>query len=228
MSEKTADSKFPVTVAMESIEASNESKSSVEETTTSSPSELAPCALGIVAKDAALLADPRFLPLGSITDYAGTGDPSSTWIICDGRPLSRSTYAPLFGLIGTAYGSGNGTTTFNIPDLRGRTTIGAGGGNGLTNRPLASLGGQETVTLTTAQMPQHRHALSDPGHQHQESFYSSFGGPLQGAGHTAIPAQASIFTGVSFTGITMANTGGGQSHSNMQPYIALNKIIRVL
>lgn len=70
--------------------------------------------------------------------------------------------------------------------------------------------------------------ISDPGDVHRESFYSSFGGPLQGAGHTAIPAQAAIFTEVSGTGITMADAGGGRSHSNMQPFLGLNKIIRVL
>ena len=126
------------------------------------------------------------------------------------------------------YGAGNGANTFNIPDLRGRVALGAGLGPGLSQRLLASKDGEELITLTSDQMPKHRHTLSDPGHQHQESFYSSFGGPLQGAGHTAIPAQASIFTSISRTGVTMADTGEGRPHSNMQPFLALNKIIRVL
>ena len=174
------------------------------------------------------LEDARFPPLGAIVDYAGIDDPSSAWIICDGRELSTITYRTLFSVIGTMYGVGNGADTFNIPDLRGRVALGAGLGPGLSQRLLASKAGEEQVTLTNDQMPKHRHALSDPGHQHQESFYSSFGGPLQGAGHTAIPAQASIFTGISKTGITIAETGEGRPHSNMQPFLALNKIIRVI
>lgn len=173
------------------------------------------------------LDDSRFPPIGAIIDYAGSRDPSLTWLICDGRTLSAVTYNMLFDLIGDTFGSA-GRDTFNIPDLRGRVTVGAGPGPGLSSRSVGSAGGQEQISLTTDQMPRHRHALNDPGHAHQESFYSSTGGPLQGAQHGAIPAQASIFTGVSTTGITMADSGEGRPHSNMQPFLALNKIIRVL
>lgn len=178
--------------------------------------------------EASLLEDARFPPIGSIIDYAGSEDPSRTWLVCDGRTLSSITYKVLFTVIGTTYGAGRGPDTFNVPDLRGRVTVGVGRGPDLSERLLGSKAGEEQIALTTDQMPRHRHTLSDPGHAHQESFYSSFGGPLQGAAHYPIPAQASIFTSVSATGITMADTGEGRSHSNMQPFLALNKIIRVL
>ena len=64
------------------------------------------------------------LPVGSIVGYGGTADPSTSWFICDGRAVSRSTYATLFTAIGTAFGTGDGATTFNIPDYRGKFVFG--------------------------------------------------------------------------------------------------------
>lgn len=92
------------------------------------------------------------------------------WLLCDGSAVSRTTYAALFAAIGTTFGSGNGTSTFNVPDYRGRVVIGAGQGSGLTDRPLGSVGGAETVALTEAQVPAHTHPISHthttPAHQH--------------------------------------------------------------
>ena len=81
------------------------------------------------AEDIKLLAEaldalgPGWVPVGTVSQYVGAGDPSTTWLICDGRELSRTAYAALFAALGTAYGEGNKTTTFNIPDLRGRVAI---------------------------------------------------------------------------------------------------------
>lgn len=78
-------------------------------------------------------------------------------LLCNGQAVSRTTYAKLFAAIGTTYGVGDGTTTFNVPDLRGCTMIGAGQGSGLTNRVLGGRGGAESVTLDVTMIPSHNH-----------------------------------------------------------------------
>src|ERR1700741_4488678 len=82
-------------------------------------------------------------PIGVIVPYASTTPPPS-WMICDGSAISRTTYPALFAICGTTFGAGAGSTTFNLPDLRGRVGVGAGQGASLTNRALAATGGGET------------------------------------------------------------------------------------
>jgi microcystin-dependent protein len=79
------------------------------------------------------------------------------WLLCDGRAVSRSTYADLFAKIGTAHGPGDGSATFNLPDARGRSPMGAGTGSGLTARTLGAKLGEEGTTITVGQMPSHGH-----------------------------------------------------------------------
>lgn len=74
-------------------------------------------------------------------------------LICDGSAVSRTTYAGLFAAIASAYGDGDGSTTFNVPDFRGRTLIGAGTGSGLTPRARGQVGGEESHALTVAETP---------------------------------------------------------------------------
>lgn len=88
------------------------------------------------------------------------------WLLCQGQAVNRVTYSALFGIIGTSYGAGDGSTTFNLPDLRSRMPLGAGQGTGLTNRPLNSRGGEETHVLSIAELAVHNHGISDPGHTH--------------------------------------------------------------
>lgn len=91
------------------------------------------------------------LPAGMIMAYAATTPPNG-WVTCNGAALSRTTYSALFSIIGTSYGVGDGSTTFNVPDLAGRAPIGYGSGAGLTARTtLNAPTGTETVTLTDAQ-----------------------------------------------------------------------------
>jgi len=92
--------------------------------------------------------------------------PPPGWLLCDGSAISRGTYANLFAVFGTTYGAGDGSSTFNLPDLRGRALVGAGQGAGLTNRPLGSNGGEERHALTIAEMASHNHGITDPGHNH--------------------------------------------------------------
>lgn len=149
--------------------------------------------------------------IGDIKIISHTTIPAD-WLLCDGSAISRATYADLFALIGVTYGNGDGTTTFNLPELRGRTVIGAGNNPSLTNRPLGANVGAETHTLNQAQMPAHTHT----------TVYSVNANP----GSDAAIIRANVTQG---TGNTIVNNsaGGGNPHNNMQPSTALNYIIKV-
>jgi microcystin-dependent protein len=84
-----------------------------------------------------------YVPTGLIQYYCGSTAPTG-WILCNGTAVSRSTYANLFAVLSTTFGSGNGSTTFNVPDFRSRIPIGAGTGTGLTARTLATNYGADT------------------------------------------------------------------------------------
>jgi microcystin-dependent protein len=141
------------------------------------------------------------------------------WLKCDGTAISRSTYADLFAIIGTSFGAGDGTTTFNLPDARGRVLGTTGDGSGLTSRSLGSSVGSETHTLTADEMPVHSHGITDPGHNHSyvnntndQNTDNVFASEI-----AADQVDLSSTTGTSTTGITVNNAGGGLAHNNMQP-----------
>jgi microcystin-dependent protein len=164
-----------------------------------------------------------FMPIGAVQAFAGV--PPAGWLLCSGAQVSRTTYAALFGVISTTYGAGDGSTTFNLPDLRGRAIIGTGTGTGLTPRTLADTLGNETHTITVTELPSHNHGVTDPGHTHGppaggSTFYWTVGtGTGAVGGGTASKAVAN--TGSATTGITTNNTGGGAAMGIMQPSIAL-------
>ena len=97
-------------------------------------------------------------PAGIIATFAGSVPPAG-WLPCDGSAVSRTDYATLFAVVGTTYGAGDGSTTFNLPDLSGRVVIGVSG-----THALGSTGGSETVTLTSDQLPAHSHVVPQHGH----------------------------------------------------------------
>jgi len=153
------------------------------------------------------------IPTGSMLPYAGASAPTG-WLICDGSAVSRTTYAALFSVIGTVWGPGDGSSTFNLPDLRGRTPIGAGQGAGLTNRALGDKSiGEETHTLSIAEMPAHNHETAIGGS-------GPFGtGPVRGGCEGG--------TGLYTVDTTLTSTsGGGLAHNNMQPSAVVNFIIK--
>lgn len=131
------------------------------------------------------------------------------WLKCEGQAVSRTTYAALFTEIGTTWGVGNGTTTFNLPDGQGRALIGVGSGSGLTARAMAAKGGAETHQLAASEIPAHNHPIAVGGAQSGGGASTNY---WQGTG----PASGSS---------TQNNTGGGGSHNNMQPYLAANLFI---
>jgi microcystin-dependent protein len=161
------------------------------------------------------------VPAGCVMPYAGATVPDG-WLLCHGQAVSRTTYADLFAAIGTAYGLGDGSTTFNLPDLRGRVAAGRddmGGtdagrlAGGVTNRTvLGGAGGAATHTLTTAQMPAHAHS------QAAGAGFVTYGG---GSGIAALANGADIplYTAA------IAAAGGGGAHNNTQPTLILNYVI---
>ena len=102
------------------------------------------------------------MPVGTIITYAANSAPAG-FLICDGSAVSRSTYADLFAIIGTNFGIGDGTSTFNIPNLNGKFVMGCD-----VSHAYNTTGGHTSMTLNAAQMPAHRHtiSISDPGHTH--------------------------------------------------------------
>lgn len=192
---------------------------------------------GVAATDAAtvgqIAGSGGGVPLGAVVDYWGATPPEG-YLYAAGQEVSRSTYAALFAIMGTAAGAGNGSTTFNLPDYRGR--MGAGREsmatpattrlNTLSSSTLGAAGGAQTHALTEAELAAHSHAVTDPGHTHSESRVTS--GDTASSGFSVDLAQASFgTTGSSTTGITVANAGSGAAHNNVQPTIICNKIIRV-
>jgi microcystin-dependent protein len=170
------------------------------------------------------------VPTGAIQMFAGSAAPSG-YLICDGASVNRADFPALFTVIGTTYGSSSGTT-FNLPDLRGRTPIGVGTGTGLTTRTLGAMGGAENVTLTIAQMPSHNHGgsvVTGGAHTHDmTSVITAFAGNtwniVNGNGW-ALATRTTVAGQGSHTH-TINSEGGGTGHPNMQPFLALNFIIR--
>ncbi len=161
--------------------------------------------------------------IGEVRIFAGNYAPRG-WALCDGQLLSISQNTALFSLLGTYYG-GDGTTTFALPDLRGRVVVHPGNGPGLSNRQIGEKGGSETNTLTLNQIPAHSHTATatnpvfndeantdDPTGKYPavsgENMYSD-----QTSGDGVLPQ------------VTIGNSGGGQPVNNMQPFIGINYII---
>jgi microcystin-dependent protein len=148
-------------------------------------------------------------PIGGVTTYAGSASPSSKWAICDGTAVSRTTYDVLFTRIGTTYGVGDGTTTFNLPNLKGRVVVGVDAAQTEFDA-LGETGGAKTHTLTTAEMPSHQHTFS-------RANEGPFGGIIGSNGHGGTIQET----------LSTSATGGSGAHNNLQPYIALNYLIRI-
>jgi microcystin-dependent protein len=111
------------------------------------------------------------MPTGVIMAY-GALTPPGGWLLCDGRAVSRTTYSGLFSIISTNWGPGDGVTTFNLPDLRGRVPIGMGTGASGTAYALAQVGGEEKHKLVLGEIAAHAHTLTDPGHTHLQNAHT--------------------------------------------------------
>lgn len=151
------------------------------------------------------------IPSGTLLATARATSPTG-YLLCDGAAISRTKYATLFDAIGTKFGTGDGSTTFNVPDLRGRVPVGVDGAAArlAEKDALGEASGAETVTLITEQIPSHRHQQ-----------IARFGGAGAVNGLTLNTLNNAVFG----SDQTEA-TGGGKSHTNMQPYQIVNYVIK--
>jgi microcystin-dependent protein len=180
---------------------------------------------------------PYAIPIGGLVPYVGTTAPNSNFVLPFGQAISRTTYSALFALIASQFGGGDGSTTFNLPDLRGRAVFGLDNMGGSTagritvaggnfDGTIRTVGGAENHTLTVAEMPSHSHGISDPGHTHSTGVgvpFNAGGSPV-----TSLVATGSTNSGVSTTGITINNAGSGGAHSILPPAMTLPYILRVV
>jgi len=163
--------------------------------------------------------------IGQIALFAGSRDLLG-WELCDGSILSVAQHQPLFSVIGNTYGGNASEGTFAVPDLRGRVPIQQGTGPGLSPYPLGDTGGVETVALTTDQIPSHTHAATSKQPVNPEGSNTddpSNAVPANTGSNNFSTTAGSAFLSPAST--TIENTGGGQSHTNIQPYLALNYFI---
>ena len=150
-----------------------------------------------------------WMPPGAVIPYAGKSAPYG-WLICDGSAVSRTTYADLFEVIGTTFGSGDGSTTFNLPDLRGRVAVGVDS----DSNSLGKIIGEKAVSLTASQNGQHSHFVPID--------YGAHDGALRGLSSWSDHAKYDA-THVMDTG----GSGNGVPHNNVQPSLYLYQIIKV-
>jgi microcystin-dependent protein len=164
------------------------------------------------------------LPTGVLIPYAAAVAPAS-WLLCDGSTISRTTYADLFAVIGTTYGAGDGSTTFEIPDLRGRViggkdNMGGSSANRVTNANADTLGGAvgvATQVLTTAQMPAHTHGVTLRDSSATARYWDD-----RMSVTTTWDDHWSYTPDVGITD----SAGSGSAHNNMQPTLFVNYIIK--
>lgn len=168
------------------------------------------------------------LSSGMMMDFGGpiSAIPDG-WFLCDGSAISRTTYDALFAVIGVTWGIGDGSSTFNLPNLLGQVSLGSSGAH-----PLGSNGGAENVTLDVTQLPSHSHGavVTDPGHAHAQQVVNSGTAGTTGAQGASTANTTSVgTTDTTTTGITVANsnTGGGLPISLLPPFGAVLKIIKI-
>ena len=162
-----------------------------------------------------------FVPVGAVIAYGSSTAPNG-WLSCLGQEVHRGDYPELFAIIGTTYGVGNGTTTFNLPNLAGRVVVGQGSGVGLTSRAMGATSGVETHVLNINEIPSHTHTSNAVGST--LGLMTADGQNTAGTGLDASAVEPNLFAAPAALSIDSAGTGG--AHNNMQPFAVLNYIIR--
>jgi microcystin-dependent protein len=174
------------------------------------------------------------VPIGALLDYSGSTAPNSQWVLPAGQAISRTTYASYFALVGTTYGAGDGSITFNVPDLRGRVGIGKddmGGsaanritsaGSGITGTTLGSVGGSQTSAIAQANLPNVNFSLNTSVVTNVTDVKDLFGTTTNNNQNVVVD------TDLSSGSATAASGGSGTPLNVTQPGIILTKILRVL
>lgn len=168
-------------------------------------------------------------PTGGLMPWAGSvSTPPAGWLVCDGSAISRTTYSALFAILGTAYGIGDGSTTFNLPNLEGRVIVGVDDSDTDFNA-RGKIGGAKTHTLATAEMPAHTHNL--PAHTHTVSGTNNFLRWTGTGGSLASPGAGSALNGEALTvsgggGGATTSAGSGTAFNIQQPFMAMGYIIK--
>lgn len=157
--------------------------------------------------------------VGSIVNWGGAVASIPTgWLLCNDQAISRTTFSTLFSAIGTRYGVGDGSSTFNVPDLRGKFPRGAEDA-----QDPGSTGGEDTHALTTAELATHNHGVTDGGHIHGFNASNS-------AGSAGTPgdqaASGTLNTNSATTGISINNAGSGTAHENKPAFQEVLYIIK--
>ena len=155
-------------------------------------------------------------PIGTIKMYGGTTAPDG-YMFANGQAISRTTYSDLFAIYGTTFGAGDGSTTFNLPNLNGRTPVGLNAKDSDFNT-IGKTGGEKAHTLTANELAAHRH-----GFQGGSALFTQPDQGVKGLGSGNLWIE-----GVGAIPTTSTDGGANQPHNNMQPYMVLNYIIKVI
>lgn len=156
------------------------------------------------------------IPTGLLAMYGGGSAPTG-WLLCDGSAVSRTTYADLFSVCGTTFGAGDGSTTFNLPDMRATFPVGAQSGG---DYDLGDTGGAETHTLTESEIPSHTHGAQ---------WYNGTKDAGSPVGASLVTQNTSNATNPPDTAMhanTITSAGGGGAHENRPPFLAVSFIIK--
>ncbi|MCW1990846.1 phage tail protein [Bradyrhizobium diazoefficiens] len=191
--------------------------------------------------------NPYSLPIGGVLPFTGATAPNSSFVLAYGQAVSRSTYSTYFGMVSTTYGTGDGSTTFNIPDLRGRFLAGADNMGGTAASRLTSTylgaagtlgnnGGSQSHTLTAGEIPVITSAVSVNGTltgTTQSNVDIDFGIANLAAGGNpcnvvSSKGGASVSVGGTLNGSATSNNAGGNPHSIVPPTLIVNYLLRII
>lgn len=168
-------------------------------------------------KNAGVTSGTDPIPTGFVGQFSAT-DSFSGWLLCDGSAVSRSTYSGLFAVIGVTFGAGDNVSTFNLPDLRGKTII----GEDLTFQVVrdgATLGnsiGTKTHTLALTELPEHKHPCA------ADNFFTVENTGTRSHGYDFLTSGPGYY----FNQTVTASAGGGGAHNNIMPSFVLNSFIK--